>query len=65
MYILAGNIRSSFRYSETYLRTEDDLVEDDIRIVLSESISNFNVNEILQSIVLKKISLRPIPKDSD
>ena len=36
MSILVGDISSVFQYFESYLRTEVDLVEDNIRLVLDE-----------------------------
>ena len=41
MVILAGYIRYVFKDFESYLRTEVDLVEDDIRLVLDEYNSSF------------------------
>ena len=39
--ILATYVNSIFQDFENFLGTEVDLVEDDIRLVLDESISNF------------------------
>ena len=41
MNIIAGYIRSIFQDFEIYLRTEVDLVEDDIKLVLDEYNSSF------------------------
>ena len=46
MRILAGYIRSIFRDFESYLRTEVDLLEDDIRLVLDEYKSSFCTYEL-------------------
>ena len=46
MNILAGYISSVFQDFESYLRTEVDLVEDDIRLVLDEYNSNFITYEL-------------------
>ena len=48
--ILAGNISSIFQDFESYLRTEVDLVEDDIRLVLDESNSSFITYEVIPGI---------------
>ena len=47
MLILAGYTRSVFQDLESYLRTEVDLIEDDINLVLHEYNSNF-INYELQ-----------------
>ena len=44
--ITAGYIRSIFQDFESYLRTEIDLVEDDIKLVLDEYNSNFITYEL-------------------
>ena len=54
MNILAGYIRSKFRNFESYLRTEDNLVEDDIRLVLDEYNSSFITYEIQPGIYTSK-----------
>ena len=46
MNIVAGYVRSVFQDFESYLRTEDDLVEDDIKLVLDEYNSNFITYEL-------------------
>ena len=46
MSFLAGYIRSIFQDFESYLRTEVDLVEDDIRLVLDEYNSSFIAYEL-------------------
>ena len=46
MEILAGYIRSIFQDFESYLRTEVDLVEDDIKLVLDEYNSSFITYEL-------------------
>ena len=46
MNIVAGYVRSVFQDFESYLRTEVDLVEDDIELVLDEYNSNFITYEI-------------------
>ena len=43
---LRGYIRSIFQDFESYLRTEVDLVEDDIRLVLDEYSSSFITYEL-------------------
>ena len=50
MDILAGYTRSIFQDSETYPRTEVDLVEDDIRLSLDDKNSRFLTNGILPTI---------------
>ena len=50
MLILAGYIRSVIQNFESYLRTEVNLVEDDIRLVLEEYNSNFITYELLPGI---------------
>ena len=47
MNIVADSVRSVFQDFESYLRTEDDLVEDDIKLVLDEYNSNF-ITYVLQ-----------------
>ena len=46
MNITAGFISSIFQDFESYLRTEVDLVEDDIKMVLDEYISNFTTYDL-------------------
>ena len=46
MYILSGYSSSIFQDFESYLRTEVDLVEDDVRLVLDEYNSSFITFEI-------------------
>ena len=46
MNIVADYVRSVFQDFESYLRTEDDLVEDDIKLVLDEYNSNFMTYEL-------------------
>ena len=46
MKSLAGYVSSVFQGIESYLRTEVDFVEDDIRFVLDEYNSNFITYEI-------------------
>ena len=46
MNFLFGYPRSVFQDFESYLRTKVDLVEDDIRLVLDESNSNFDTYEL-------------------
>ena len=47
---MAGYIRSMFQDFESYLRTEVDLVEDDIRVVLDENISIFITYELEEGV---------------
>ena len=58
MNIVAGYVRSVFQDFESYLRTEVDLVEDDIKLVLEEYNSNFITYELTPGIYTFKI----IPK---
>ena len=44
--ILAGYVSSVFQDFESYLRTEVDLVQDDIKLVLDENNSNFTTYEL-------------------
>ena len=46
MEILAGYTRSVFQDFESYLRTEVDLVEDDVKLVLDEYNSSFVTHEL-------------------
>ena len=46
MNIVAGYVSSVFQDFESYLRTEVDLVEDDIKLVLDEYNSSFITNEL-------------------
>ena len=46
MEILAGYTRSVFQDFESYLRTEVDLVEDDVKLVLDEYNSSFITHEL-------------------
>ena len=46
MKIVAGNVSSLFQNFKSYLRTEVDLVEDDIKLVLDENNSSFITYEI-------------------
>ena len=46
MKILAGYVSSVFQDFESYLRTEVDLVEDDVRLVLDEYNSSFITDEL-------------------
>ena len=46
MDILGFYIHSIFQDFESYLRTEIDLVEDDIKLVLDEYISSFNTYDL-------------------
>ena len=46
MEILAGYTRSVFQDFESYLRTEVDLVEDDVKLVLDEYNSSFITDEL-------------------
>ena len=46
MNIVAGYVSSVFQDSENYLRTEVDLIEDDIKSVLDEYISSFITYEL-------------------
>ena len=46
MNILAGYVNSVFQDFESYLRTEVDLIEDDIKLVLDEYNSNFITFEL-------------------
>ena len=46
MKILAGYVRSVFQDFESYLRTEVDLVQDDVKLVLDEYNSNFITYEL-------------------
>ena len=48
--ITAGYISSIFQDFESYLRTEVDLVEDDIKLVLDEYNSNFTTYELQRGI---------------
>ena len=48
--IVAGYVSSVFQDFESYLRTEVDLIEDDIKLVLDEYNSSFITNEISPSI---------------
>ena len=43
---LAGYTSSIIQDFESYLRTEVDLVEDDIRLLFGENFSNFNTHQI-------------------
>ena len=54
MPILSGYTSSIFQDFESYLRTEVDLVEDDIRLVLDEYKSNFITYEISLGIYTSK-----------
>ena len=57
MIILSGYPRSVFQDFERYLRTEVDLVEDDIKLVLDEYISSFITYDLEPGIYsLKDIS---------
>ena len=44
--ISAGYTRCKFQDFESYLRTEVDLIEDDVRLVLDENNSKFIIYEI-------------------
>ena len=46
MDLLAGYTSSIIQDSESYLRTDVDLVEDDVRLVFVEYISNFLTYEL-------------------
>ena len=46
MVLLAGFTSSIIQDSESYLRTDVDLVEDDIRLVFVEYVSNFLTHEL-------------------
>ena len=46
MNILSGYLESVFHDFEGYLRTEIDLVEDDIRLVSDKYISSFITDEL-------------------
>ena len=46
MNIVAGYVSSVFQDFESYLRTEVDLIEDDIKLVLDEYNSNFITYEL-------------------
>ena len=46
MNTLAGYVSSVFQDFESYLRTEDDLVEDDIKLVLDEYNSRFITSDL-------------------
>ena len=46
MNIVAGFTSSVFQDFETYLRTEVDLIEDDIKLVLDEYNSSFITYEL-------------------
>ena len=46
MNIIAGYVSSVFQDFESYLRTEVDLVEDDVKLVLDEYISSFITYEL-------------------
>ena len=50
MTILAGYTCSVFQDFQSYLRTEVDLVEDVIRLVLDKNISSFVTYELKQGI---------------
>ena len=50
MEILAGYTSSVFQDFESYLRTEVDLVEDDVKLVLDEYTSSFITYEIIHGI---------------
>ena len=50
MNILAGYTSSIFQDFESYITTEVDLVEDDIKLVLDEYNSSFNIYELLPGI---------------
>ena len=50
MFILNLYVSSVFQDFESYLRTEVDLVEDDIKLVLDEYNSNFNTYELTPGI---------------
>ena len=50
MFILNLYVNSVFQDFESYLRTEVDLVEDDIKLVLDEYNSNFNTYELTPGI---------------
>ena len=54
MLIISGYTRSVFQDSESYLRTEIDLVEDDIRLVSDEYNSGFITYEISPGIYTTK-----------
>ena len=55
MIIVAGYVSSVFRDFESYLRTEVDLVEDDIKLVLEEYNSSFFTFELQSGFTLLKI----------
>ena len=50
MNIVAGYVSSVFQDFESYLRTEVDLIEDDIKLVLDENNSSFVTYELQPSI---------------
>ena len=54
MNILSGYPRSVFQDFESYLRTENDLVEDDIRLVLDKYNSSFTTYELDPGIYIYK-----------
>ena len=60
MKILAGYVSSVFQDFESYRRTEVDLVEDDIELILDEYNSSFNTYELEPGIyILTDISKAP------
>ena len=54
MNILSGYYRSVFQDFESYLRTENDLVEDDIKLVLDKYNSSFITYELTPGIYTYK-----------
>ena len=59
MNIVAGYVSSVFQDFESYLRTEVDLVEDDIYLVLEECNSSFLLMKYNQVFTLLKIIRKP------
>ena len=55
MNIVAGYVSSLFQDFENYLRTEVDLIEDDIKLVLDEYNSSFSTYELQPGILLLNI----------
>ena len=55
MNIVAGYVSSVFQDFETYLRTEVDLIEDDINLVLDKYKSSFSTYELEPGIYILKI----------
>ena len=55
MNIVAGFVSSVFQDFESYLRTEVDSIEDDIKLVLDEYMSSFITYELQRGIYTLKI----------